>query len=133
MRSLRNPTTTLAALGAAALLLGACGENDVKAPAARPAPKLASASAIGANPYAITCGHARDQQRWAQVTRQATFAIADREKFKNLNRLRASQSLYFAMTEVCKQQPPTFEPATAAAQGVREGTFRVRPPDHDAG
>lgn len=133
MRTLRGKATTLAALGATALLLGACGEDDIEAPAERAAPKLAPVSAIEADPYAITCGHVRNQQQWAHVTRQATFAIADREQFRNLNRLRASQSLYFAMTEVCKQKQLTFEPAAVAAQGVREGTFRVRLPDHDVG
>ena len=133
MRSLRS-TGTLAALGVTALLLGACGEDDAEAPAERPAaPKLAPAGAIEADPYAITCGHVRDQQQWANVTRQATFAITDREQFGNLNRLRASQSLFLAFTEVCKQKPPTFEPAAAAARGVRDGTYRVRLPDHDAG
>jgi uncharacterized lipoprotein YajG len=131
MRSLNRRTTALAALAAAATLLGACGEEDTEAPAQPPAPKLAPASAIEADPYAITCGHVRDQQQWAHLTRQATFAIADRERFRNLNRLLASQSLYYALTEVCKQKPVTFQPAQAAAEGVRDGTFRVRRPDHD--
>ena len=133
MSSHKTSATALAALCAAAALIGACGGEDTEVHAQPPAPKLAPAGAIEADPYAITCGHVRDQQRWAHVTRQATFAIADREQFRNLNRLRASQSLYYAMTEVCKQQPVTFEPAKAAADGVRDGTFRVRMPDHDAG
>ena len=128
MRSFTGTMTALAALGAAAALLGACGDEDIEAPAS--APKLAPASAIEADPYAITCGHVREQQKWASLTRQATVAIADRERFRNLNRLFASQSLYYAMTEVCKQKPTTFEPAHTAADGVRDGTFRVRRPDH---
>jgi len=133
MSSLKTSTTTLAALCAAVALLGACGEQDTEAPGQSPAPKLAAAGAIEADPYTITCGHVRDQQRWASVTRQATFAIADRERFRNLNRLIASQSLYYAMTEVCKQKPVTFGPAQAAAAGVRDGTFRVQRPDHHNG
>jgi hypothetical protein len=133
MSSLKGGTTALAALCAAAVLIGACGEADTEAPAQAPAPKLAPAGAIEADPYAITCGHVRDQQRWAHVTRQATFAIADRERFRELSRLLASQSLYYALTEVCKQKPVTFEPAKAAADGVRDGTFRVQRPDHDRG
>ena len=129
MRSLKTSTTALAALVAAAALIGACGEKDSEAPAQPPAP----ASAIEADPYTITCGHVRDQQKWADITRQATIAIGEREQFRNLNRLRASQSLYYAMTEVCKQKSVTFEPAQAAADGVRDGTFQVRPPDRDAG
>ena len=133
MSSIRTSTTTLAALAAAAALIGACGEGDTGAPAQAPAPKIAPASATEADPYAITCGQVRDQQQWAHVTRQATFAIADREQFSDLNRLRASQSLYYAMTELCKQKPATFEPARGAAEGVRDGTFRVRTPNHDNG
>jgi hypothetical protein len=133
MSSLKSSTTALVAVCAAAALAGACGENDTAAPARPPAPKLAPASAIEANPYAISCGHVRDQQQWGHVTRQATFAIADREQFGDLNRLRASQSLYYAMTELCKQKPATFEPAQGAAEGVRDGTFRVRTPNHDNG
>lgn len=121
---------SLTALGAAAVLLfAACGEDDAEAPAERAA-KLAPASAIEADPYAITCGHVRDQLEWADVTRQATVAIADRERFKELNRLRASQSVYYALTEVCKRQPATYEPAHVAADGVRDGTYRVQTPDH---
>src|SRR4051794_13126274 len=133
MSSLKGSTTPLAALVAAAVLIGACGGEDTEAPAQAPAPKLASAGAIEAHPYAITCGHVRDQQQWAHVTRQASFAIVDRERFRNLNRLLASQSLYYAMTEVCKQKPVTFEPAHAAADGVRDGTYRVQRPDHSRG
>ena len=128
-----NGTAALAALCAAALLPSACGEQDITAPPQRPAAKLAPASAIDADPYAITCGHVRDQQRWAYVTRRATVAIANSERFRKVNTLKASQSLFFAMTELCKQKPPTFQPAAAAAQGVRDGTFRVRLPDHDVG
>jgi hypothetical protein len=132
MSSLKPSITALFAVCAAAAMAG-CGENDTEAPAQPPAPKLAPASAIEADPYAITCGHVRDQQKWANATRQATFAIADRERFRDLNRLRASQSLYYALTEVCKHKPVTFEPAQAAADGVRDGTFRVQTPDHDRG
>jgi uncharacterized lipoprotein YajG len=128
MMSLKSTTQAIAALGAAAALLGACGEGDTEAPAS--APKLAPASAVEANPYAITCGHVRNQQRWASLTRRTTVAIADRERFRNLTPLLASQSVYYALTEVCKQKPATFEPAQAAAEGVRHGTFRVGRPDH---
>ena len=113
MKSSKASTTALAALVVAAALTGACGEQ--------------------ADPYAITCGHVRDQQKWADVTRRATIAIADRERFRDLNRLRASQSLYFAMTELCKQKARSFAPARAAADGVRDGALRVRPPVRDAG
>jgi hypothetical protein len=131
MRSVKGSITALATLGTAAALVGACGGEDSEAPAQPPAVKLAPVSAIEADPYAISCGHVRDQQQWANVTREATFAIADHERFRDLNRLLASQSLYYAMAEVCEHKPVTFKPAHAAADGVRDGTFRVQRPNHD--
>jgi hypothetical protein len=111
-------------------LLTACGGGDSQARAERQAPKLASAAVIDGDPYAIACGHVRSQQKWAGVTRRATVAIADRERFRNLTPLLASQSLYYALTEVCRQEPESFKPAQAAVEGVRDGTFRVSRPDH---
>jgi hypothetical protein len=121
-----KPTTgvmVVALAVSAALLLGACGQGDDEARAERKAPKLASAQAIEKDPYAIACGHVRDQQRWASETRRATVAIGDREKVPGLNRLQATQSLFFAMTEVCKGRPASYEPADAAVQGVRQGKY----------
>jgi hypothetical protein len=106
----------------AALLLGACGAGDDEARAER---KLASAQAIEKDPYVIACGHVRDQQRWASETRRATVAIGDREKVPGLNRLQTTQSLFFAMTEVCKERPASYQPADAAVQGVRQGKYRA--------
>jgi hypothetical protein len=127
---MRPDKATTGALGAAlavsaALLLGACGQGDDETRAERKSPKLASAQAIEKDPYAIACGHVRDQQRWARETRQATVAIGDREKVPGLNRLQATQSLFFGMTEVCKGQPASYEPADAAVKGVRQGTYRA--------
>jgi hypothetical protein len=109
----------------AALLLGACGAGGDEAPAERKAPKLASTQALEKDPYAIACGHVRNQQRWASETRRATVAIGDRERIPGLNRLQATQSVYFAMTEVCKGRPASHEPAEAAVQGVRQGRYRA--------
>ena len=133
MSSLKGRTTAFAGLIATAVLIGACGGHDTETSAQPPAPQLAPAAVVAAHPYAITCGHVRDQQTWADLTREATVAIADRERFPDLSRLLATQSVYYALTEVCKQKPVTFEPAHAAAEGVRDGTFRVQRLDHDAG
>jgi hypothetical protein len=125
MRSLKRSTTALAALGAAAALLGACGKEDTEAPAQPPAPKLAPASAIEADPDAIACGHVRDQQTWAGVTRRATVAIGARERIPRLNQLQKTQSLFFAMTELCKGRPASYEPSEAAVEAVRSGRYRA--------
>jgi hypothetical protein len=73
-----------------------------------PRPEGRGATGLAASdPYALACGHVRDQQKWADVTRRATVAIADREQIRGLNRLQATQSLFFAMTELCKGRPPS--------------------------
>ena len=115
----------VATLAMSAALIAACGSDDEEPSKKAKAPQLASASVIDSDPYAITCGHVRDQQKWADVTRRTTVAIADRERIEGLNRLQATQSLFFAMTELCKGRPASYQPATAAARGVREGEFEA--------
>jgi hypothetical protein len=114
-----------AAAALAAAVPAACGsDDDRQARAQAPAAKLAPARVIESNPYAIACGHVRDQQKWADVTRHATVAIADRERIPGLNRLQATQSLFFAMTELCKGRRASYQPK-AAVEGVRSGRFRA--------
>jgi hypothetical protein len=70
----------------------------------------------------IACRHARDQRKWADVTRRATVAIGDRERFPGLNLLQGTQSLFFAKTELCKGRPASYEPANAV-RAVRAGGY----------
>jgi hypothetical protein len=113
-----------AAAALAAAVPAACGESaDRQTGAQAPAAKLAPARVIESDPYALACGHVRDQQKWAEVTRSATVAIADRERIRGLNRLQATQSLFFAMTELCKGRPASYQPASAAVGGVQDGKF----------
>jgi hypothetical protein len=111
------------AVVACAALLAACGGGDDEARAERQAPRLASATVIDGDPYAIACGHVRDQQKWADVTRRATVAIAGRERIPRLNGLQATQSIFYAMTELCKGRPTSFEPTGAAVRAVRSGKY----------
>jgi hypothetical protein len=116
----------LAAAGiGAALVMGAaaCGNGTTAPATTAKAPRLASAAALAHDPYSITCGHVRDQLKWADETRSATVAIADRNPVRGLNRLRMTQSLFFAMTEICHGQPATTRPARAAVRGVQSGRF----------
>jgi hypothetical protein len=106
-------------------LLTACGGNGAEPEAKSNPPELASERAIEGDPYTIACGHVRNQQKWAEVTRRATVAIADRERIPKLNRLQATQSVFFAMTELCKGRPASFEPAKAAVGAVRQGGYRA--------
>jgi hypothetical protein len=114
-----------AALAVSAVLLAACGGNDEEPGARQKAPKLASAEVIDSDPYAIACGHVRNQQKWADTTRQASVALGARERVPGLNQLQATQSLFFAMTELCNGRPASYEPARAAVQAVRQGKYRA--------
>jgi hypothetical protein len=38
---------------------------------------------------------------------------------------RVNQTIYFALTEICKGRDPSFRPARLAAQAVRRGEFRA--------
>lgn len=88
---------TLDALGAAlavsAAFMSACGGSDEQPSAERAKPTLASTAVIDKDPDAIACGHVRDQLKWDRETRRATVAIANREKFKDLNLLHAERLL----------------------------------------
>lgn len=116
----------LAAAGiATALVIGlnACGDGGTAAVSSAKVPSLPSAATVARDPYAITCGHVRDQLQWAEVTRRATVAIADRKPVRGLTRLRMTQSLFFAMTEICHGRPATHRPAHAAVRGVHSGRY----------
>jgi hypothetical protein len=122
----RNLTAGLGGVVVAcAALLAACGGGDDEARVEREVPKLASAAAIDRDPYAIACGHVRAQQKWADETRRATVAIGNRERIRGLNQLQATQSIFYAMTEVCKGRPASFEPAESAVRAVRAGKYRA--------
>jgi hypothetical protein len=124
---MKSPTARrlAAALAVSAALVTACGAEDEKPRAERKASPLAAASVIDQDPYAIACGHVRDQQKWAGETRRATVAIADRERIAGLNRLQATQSVFFAMTELCEGRTGTYQPASAAVRAVQQGKYRA--------
>jgi hypothetical protein len=113
------------ALAVSAVLLAACGGDDDETHTKAEAQQLASAAAIDSDPYAIACGHVRNQRKWDEVTRRATVAIASRDPLARLNRLQATQSVFFAMTELCKGRPTSYEPARSAVQAIRQGKYRA--------
>jgi hypothetical protein len=125
MRTGRLTPGGLGTLVVCAALLGACGEDDKEAQPEQKAPKLASAQVIDSEPYAIACGHVRNQQKWADTTRRASVALSARERIPGLTQLQATQSLFFAMTELCNGRPASYEPARAAARAVRQGKYRA--------
>jgi hypothetical protein len=59
------------------------------------------------------------------MTRVVQYALADDAKIQGLNRLQASQSIYFGITELCKPRNASYRPAKKAIQGVRRGDWRA--------
>jgi hypothetical protein len=121
---------TLTALAACAALAAGCGDGDGDE-AAAPQPKaqkinLAERHAqLEKDPYALRCSDIEDKVASADITRRVQYALADDAKIKGLNRLQSSQSIYYAITELCKGQPGSYEPAEQAITAVRSGELRA--------
>jgi outer membrane murein-binding lipoprotein Lpp len=117
--------TFLTALVLAATFVAGCGEDAPEERAAK-APKIdfaARAAVLDRDPYALRCDDLSDKVASADMTRRVQYALADDAKIPGLNRLRASQSIFFAITEICKGKPGSFEPAEPAIAGVRSGEY----------
>jgi hypothetical protein len=116
---------------ALAMALAACGDDDddeAAAPATtQEAKQTAPAGPFPSDPYDITCAHLADptDTKVAKGSRRATFALADEAKFPDMNRLQAAESIFYAMTELCKKSPDSFKPAKDAVAGVENGTYRA--------
>jgi hypothetical protein len=117
--------TFLTGLVLCAAVAAGCGEEEgaaVKAP--EPAVDIAARQAqLEQDPYDLRCGDLADKVDSARMTRMVQYALADDAKLPGLNRLRASQSIFFAITEVCKGRPESYKPARPAIAGVRSGDF----------
>jgi hypothetical protein len=79
---------------------------------------------IDADPYALTCG---DQAKSARVGKRAHFGLADDAHVTDITRLRVAQSIFYAVTEICKGKPASYHPGNEAVEGVRSRRYRVRP------
>jgi len=81
------------------------------------------------NAYALTCGDLTRQSQieGTRVVIRAQTALtrepALRRRVLQQGFQRASQSVYFALTEVCKGRGPSFKPARLAVEGVRSGRY----------
>ena len=103
----------------------ACGEDPAEERAAGPPPvTMAERQAqLDQDPYELRCADLADKVASAGMTRRVQYALADDARIPGLNRLRASQSIFFAITEVCKGKPGSYKPARPAISGVRNGEF----------
>jgi outer membrane murein-binding lipoprotein Lpp len=108
----------------AAVVTG-CGEDASKDRAAKgPSVTLAERQAqLDQDPYDLRCADLADKIASASMTRRVQYALADDAQIPGLSRLRASQSIFFAITEVCKGEPGSYKPARPAIAGVRSGEF----------
>ena len=78
------------------------------------------------DPYDLRCADLRDKLASADITRTVQNALANDAKIRGLNQLQASQSIYYAITELCKSKPGSYQPAEDAIAGVRSGEFRAQ-------
>lgn len=117
-------STILTGLVLSAAVATGCGEDAPEDRAAKPAIDVADRQAqLEQDPYDLRCADLTDKVDSARMTRIVQYALADDAKIPGLNRLRASQSIFFAITEVCKDKPGSYKPARPAIAGVRSGEY----------
>jgi hypothetical protein len=119
---------TLIAFVACGTIAAGCGDDDTGSASrakAKPVDVAARHAQLERNPYDITCADIRDKIASADITRVVQVALADDAKIPGLNQLQASQSIFFAITELCKAKPDSYRPAKDAIAGVRSGEFRA--------
>jgi hypothetical protein len=109
----------------AAVAVG-CGGNAPQERAAKagPAVTLAEREAqLEQDPYNLACADLADKVASASMTRRVQFALAADARIPGMSPLRASQSIFYAITEICKDKPASYKPARPAIAGVRSGEF----------
>lgn len=121
---MRTPTI-LAGLVLCAAVATGCGEAAPEKQAAKdPVATLAARQdQLDQDPYDLRCADLADKVASASMTRRVQYALADDAEIPGLDRLRASQSIFYAITEVCKGKPGSYKPARPAISGVRSGEF----------
>jgi hypothetical protein len=109
-------------------LAAGCGEEE-RAAGGGPDPE--HAREVARDPYALTCGDLR-RQSTAEGTRLVirvqtalTREPALRKRVMQLGVQQANQSVYFALTEVCKERDSSFRPGRLAVQGLQAGRYQA--------
>lgn len=115
----------LTGLVVTAAVAAGCGENASQEQAAKgPAVTLADREAqLEQDPYDLACADLADKVASARMTRRVQFALAADARIPGMSPLRASQSIFFAITEICNDKPASYKPARPAIAGVRSGEF----------
>lgn len=117
-------------LVAAALGAGCGDDDDEEPPRVSGMPERTHAEEVDRNPYELTC---RDLARQtlhpesAKLVIRAEFALAQvpelREVVARETLNRTGRSVYYGLTQICKNRPPSFKPAKLAIAGVLEGKY----------
>ena len=118
-------SAVFAGLVVSAAVAAGCGEDTPpQAAAEEPAVTIAERQAeLDQDPYDLACGDLADKVASARMTRIAQYALADDARIPDMSRLRASQSIFYAITELCQDQPASYRPARPAIAGVRNGEY----------
>jgi hypothetical protein len=118
----------LALLALAVLALGCGSDDEPDTQSGLPPPE--HAREVARNPYALTCADLRRQPKTSTASRlviNAEFALAEvpelREVVRKETLNRTGRSVYYALTEICKDKPPEFKPARLAVEAVRDGKY----------
>ena len=123
----RGGLTYIVGLAAAAAGAVGCGDEVERRVSGDPDPE--HVREVARDPYALTCGDVARQARRAGtrlVIRVQTALTRDpalRRRVADLGFQQVSQSMHFALREVCKGRDPSFKPARLAAEGVRRGKY----------
>jgi hypothetical protein len=122
---MRTAVIFLTGLVLSAAVATGCGEDASEERTAKaPSVNLAERQAeLDQDPYDLRCADLADKVASAGLTRRVQYALADDAQIPGLNRLRGSQSIFFAITEICKGKPGSYKPARPAIAGVRSGEF----------
>jgi hypothetical protein len=112
-----------------------CGADEDQRIPGTPDPE--HAREVARNPYALTCGDLARQDlhpRSAKLVIAAEFKLAREPALRDVRRRetlnRTGRSVYYALTQVCKERPAAFKPGRLAVEAVARGEYlaaRKRP------
>lgn len=97
-------------------------------------PDARHAREVASDPYALTCGDLATQHErpdGEKLVIRTEFALAREPVLKRhvarMTENRVGRSVYWALTETCKGQEPSFKPARLAVEAVQQGKYLVQP------